>query len=144
MTEQEKPQALLSGVIYGEITYWVTLIGMVIATIGMILYFIIGNQFFDANTMINELWAGKDAATIWEDAAGTKVIHGHWYLTKLAFTDAIAMLGLGLCCLAAVFGSWGSVIGMIANKEKPYLFLVFAIIIAVLLTCSAAGLISLH
>lgn len=147
MNEQERPQALLSGIIYGEFAFWIAIIGMIVATIGIIIYFLGGNQFFDANILINELWAGKDTATIWKDAAPEKiehVLHGHWYLKNLVYSDAISMLGIGICCLSAVVGSWGSVIGMIINKEKPYLFLFFAIIIAILLTCSAAGLISLH
>jgi hypothetical protein len=36
------------------------------------------------------------------------------------------------------------VVGMIVNKEKPYIFLVFALIIAVILAMSAGGLISIH
>jgi hypothetical protein len=144
MEEREETKALLSGIIYGDCAFWIALVGMFVGLIGIIIYFFGNNQFFDANILINHLLAGKDADTIWRQATEGEVIYGHWYLNKFGFSDAISMLGISICCCAAVVGAWGSVIGMIVNKEKPYLFLVFALIISVILTCSAAGLISLH
>ncbi len=145
MTEERQiPKPLLSGVIYGEFAYWVALIGMCVSIVGIILYLIGINQFFDPQVVLDGLFSGKDTAVIWKEAANSKVIHGHWYLQMLAKSDAIAMLGIGICCFAGVLGAWGSVVGMIASKEKPYIFLVFALIIAVILAMSAGGLISVH
>jgi len=144
MEDRDETKALLSGIIYGDCAYYIALVGMVVSMVGIIIYFFGVNQYFDANVMINHLMAGEDADTIWKEATEGEVLYGHWYLGKMAFSDAISMLGIGICCCAAVVGAWGSVIGMILNKEKPYLFLVFALIIAVILICSAAGLISLH
>ena len=145
MTEEKSYQKpLLSGLIYGEIAYWVALLGMAVSIVGIILYLIGVNQFFEPQTLLNELFAGKDVTTIWHDAADSHVMHGHWYLQVLAKSDAIAMLGIGICCFAGVLGAWGSTIGMIVNKEKPYIFLVFALIISIILAMSAGGLISIH
>ena|SRR6056297_2369747 len=144
MEENQETKALLSGIIYGDCAFWIALVGMVVGLIGILIYFFGASQFFDANVLINHLLAGEDANTIWKKATDGEVIYGHWYLGKFGYSDAISMLGISICCFAAVVGSWGSVIGMILNKEKPYLFLVFALVIAVILTCSAAGLISLH
>ncbi|MGM0760137.1 MAG: DUF1634 domain-containing protein [Thermodesulfobacteriota bacterium] len=145
MTEERQiPKPLLSGIIYGEIAYWITLVGMCVSIVGIVLYLIGFNQFFDPQAVLNGLFAGQDTAEIWKNAANTEVIHGHWYMDVLAKSDAIAMLGIGICCLAGVVGAWGSVIGMIVNKEKPYIFLLFAFIIAVILVMSAGGLISIH
>jgi hypothetical protein len=145
MTEERQiPKPLLSGVIYGEIAYWVALIGMSVSIVGIVLYLIGINQFFDPQVVLDGLFAGKDTTVIWKAAANSEVRHGHWYLHILAKSDAIAMLGIGICCFAGVLGAWGSVIGMIVNKEKPYIFLVFALIIAVILVMSASGLISVH
>ena len=145
MTEERQvPKPLLSGIIYGEIAYWIALLGMGVSIIGIILYLIGMNQFFDPQTVLDGLFAGKDTAVIWKEAANSEVMHGHWYLQVLTKSDAIAMLGIGICCLAGVIGAWGSVVGMFVNKEKPYIFLIFALIIAVILVMSAAGLISVH
>ena len=143
--QQQRPKALLSGVIYGECAFWIAIAGMIIAIIGILLGFAGLEKVFHGKLVMQHLLSGSDASTIWERASSyDHVQHGHWYLGKLGFSDAISMLGISLCCLAAVVGSWGSVIGMIVNKEKPAFYVGFSLIIAVILTCSAAGLISIH
>ena len=143
--QEQRPKPLLSGVIYGECAFWIAIAGMVIAIIGLLLGFAGMERVFDSEVVLEQLLSGSDAATIWEKTDSyDKVQHGHWYLSKMGFSDAISMLGISLSCLAAVVGSWGSVVGMIANKEKPSFYVGFALIIAVILTCSAAGLISIH
>lgn len=141
---QEYPKPRLSGIVYGECAYWLALAGMVVAIVGMVMYMLKMNQFFDGQTLMAALWEGKDTDTIWKLASGGKVQYGHWYLKNLGTSDGLAMLGIGISCVAGVVGIWGSVVAMIAAKEKPYIFLVFALIIAVILVCSAAGLISIH
>lgn len=144
MTQQEKPKPLLSGIIYGEFAFWVTIIGMIVAIIGMVLYFFGGDQFFDNQILLNKLLTGENAATIWKGVVGREIIHGHWYLDNLSFSDAICMLGIGICGLAGIVGVFGSMAGMIVKRERPYVFLVFALVIAAILILSATGLISIH
>jgi len=117
---------------------------MVIAIVEISMYFFDHNQFLDDQVLLDGLWAGKDKTEIWDEAAGSEVIHGHWYLHKLGWSDGIAMLGIAISCLAGVIGAWGAFAGMIAKKEKPVIFAVFALVISLLLTASAAGLIALH
>ncbi|MFP4258842.1 MAG: hypothetical protein ACLFRE_07540 [Desulfovermiculus sp.] len=145
MTEENQvTKPLLSGVIYGEFAYWIALLGMAVSIIGIVLYLIGLNQLVDPQILLAGLFEGLDANQIWEQAAGSKALHGHWYLSVLAKSDAIAMLGIAICCVAGVLGTWGAVVGMIANKEKPNIFLFFALIIAVILTMSAGGLLKIH
>jgi uncharacterized membrane protein len=66
--------------------------------------------------------------------------HGHWYLGKLGYGDAIAMLGIAVSCFAAVIGMWGATFAMFRDKEK--LYAAFALIVALLLTLCALGIIS--
>jgi hypothetical protein len=141
---QEYPKPRLSGIVYGECAYWLAIAGMIIAAIGLVMYMFKVNQFFDAQQLMAALWEGKDTDTIWKLATGDNVQYGHWYLKNLGYSDGLAMLGIGVCCVAGVVGIWGSVIAMIVKKEKPYIFLVFALIIAIILIASAAGLISIH
>ena len=142
MSEQNVQKPLLSGLVYGEFAYWIALAGLLIALVGIVMYLFGANQFFDPNIIMQGLFEGKDASTIWKEATGGEVIYGHWYLEKLASSDGIAMLGIGVCCFAGVVGAWGAVVSMIVNKEKPYIFLYFALIIAVILILSAVGVIS--
>jgi len=144
MPEEKGPKPLLSGVIYGECVYWISIIGMLIGIIGMVLYFFGGKHFFDAETVISGLLSGKSATVIWQEAAGRESLHGHWYLHQLSYSDAIAMLGIGICCLSAVVGVWGAFLGMVIKKERPYFYWIFALILGILLILAAMGKISLH
>ena len=60
----------------------------------------------------------------------------------LSKPDAIAMLGIAIGCLAAMFGMWGAFFQMLRRGRK--LYLIFALVIAVILTLSALGIISLE
>ena len=73
MTQQERPKALLSGILYGEFVFWVTIAGMIIAVIGIVMYFSGGDQFFNSQTLMNKLWTGEDAETIWKEVAGREM-----------------------------------------------------------------------
>ncbi|AEA46460.1 DUF1634 domain-containing protein [Archaeoglobus veneficus] len=141
MGREEAPKPPLAGVVYGEIAYWMVIVGMVIAIAGSFIYLTSGG-YVDSECLLAHLWAGADVHTIWEECAGIdEVPHGHWYLGMLGYGDAIAMLGIAIACLAAVVGMWGSVAAMF--KEKEMLFAVFALVVAVILTLAAMGVITL-
>ena len=144
MTGQEKPKPLLSGIIYGEIAFWITIVGMLVATIGIIMYFFGRNQLFACQELLNGILEGKNAVTICDEIACKEIEYGNWYLSNLSFSDSICMLGMGICGLAAIVGVFGYSAGVIVKREKPYIFLVFALIIAVILVLSATGLISIR
>ncbi|MDI6792867.1 MAG: DUF1634 domain-containing protein [bacterium] len=142
MEKNDAPKPPLAGIVYGDFAYWMTLIGMVIGSIGIGMSLAGVKSFSDPTALISHLLAGHDLHTIWEKSAG-EVVHGHWYLSKLSYSDAIAMLGVAICCFAAVFGTWGSVVAMLRETKKQYLYLILAIIIAVILTLSAIGILSI-
>lgn len=151
MKEEERPKPPLAGVIYGEIAYWIVIAGTVIAIIGSTMY-LAGAGLVEKSCFLENLWAGCvsetggsigcDASTIWERCAGMHMPHGHWYVNYLGYGDAIAMAGIAIGCLAAVVGMWGAFVGMLRSKEKVYIIL--SLIVAIILTASAAGLLSLH
>lgn len=141
---EERPRPPLAGIVYGDFAYWIALAGMVIGIIGIILYLGEMNQFVDAKLFLSQLWSAKTAPEIWKMATG-KLIHGHWYLHKLSYSDGLAMLGVGICCLSAVFGMWASCITMLTGKGKiGTLFFILAAVVTVILTLSALGIIALH
>ncbi|MBM3131752.1 MAG: DUF1634 domain-containing protein [Chloroflexi bacterium] len=139
---KDAPQPPLAGVVYGEIAYWILLIGMVIAAVGLIIY-LVSDGYVAQDCLLDKLWDGQSAETIWEDCAGqTEIPEGHWYLEKLSKADGLAMGGIALGCLAAVVGMWGAAIAMFRDRQK--LYVAFALIIAVVLTLSALGIIALE
>ena len=142
MEKDKAPKPPAVGIVYGEIVYWLLLIGMIIAIVGSAIY--MGSEgYANKTSLLENLWEGVDARTIWEESAGaTETPEGHWYFCKLSQGDGIAMLGIAIGSLAAVFGMWGAFVVMLRSKER--LYLVLSLIIAVILTLSALGILSLE
>ncbi|RLI84445.1 DUF1634 domain-containing protein [Archaeoglobales archaeon] len=133
-----RPKPPLSGVVYGEIAYWIVLTGTVLSIIGVSMILTTNANYIDSTCLLNGLWGGDNPSAIWEKCAGTNP-KGHWYLGKLNTGDGIAMLGIALACMAAVFGVWGSTFALFRDRE--YFFVVFAFVVALILTASALGII---
>jgi hypothetical protein len=140
--KESAPKPPIAGIIYGRTCYWIVMIGIIVAMTGMIMYFT-SDGYFNEACLLDNLWEGKDVETIWEECAGvTSMPQGHWYLGLLSYGDVIAMLGIAIISLAAVVGMWGAFIGTVRSGER--MFAVFALIIAVILTLSAIGVLKLE
>ena len=134
------PKVPIAGIIYGDIAYWLALIGMIIALIGSAIYLTSGGYFNEAS-LLEHLWEGDDVRTIWTICAGTTGIpQGYWYLGRLAQGDCLAMLGIAVVCVAGVMGMWGAVFSLLRGKGGIYI--IFALVVAVILTLSASGILT--
>ena len=142
MEKPNTPRPLASGVIYAECAFWIALLGLCVCMTGMIGCFAGGRQFFDIDAQMTGLWAGKNSRMIWQEAAGSEVLPGHWFLGKLRFADGIAALGMAITCVAGFVGAWGALVAMLVRKEKPRVFQLLALALALILTASAAGLLT--
>jgi len=138
---EKKPEVPFVGVIYGEITYWITLAGLIIGIIGIAIS-LAGSSVMDTSKMVTCLWEGKSVKEIWKEAAGQEIPHGHWYLKKLSYGDAIAMLGIAVMSIAGVVGMWASAVIFLA-RDRDKLYGALAVIVAVILLLCAAGVIAL-
>jgi hypothetical protein len=136
--KEKPPEVPVPGVIYGEIAYRFALLGILISIVGMVIY-MMSNGYLDKTCLLNQLWGGASVDAIWKGCAGIKTPEGHWYLSKLSQGDGIAMLGISVTCSAAVLGMWGGLIGMVRSKGGMYI--VFALIVAIILTLCAIGLV---
>ena len=140
--EEEHPKPPIAGVIYGRICYWIVIIGIIVSVVGMIMYFA-SDGYVNEEKLLDSLWAGDEVEDVWKNAAGVEETpHGHWYFSYLEHGDVIAMLGIAICCVAAVIGMWGALIGAIRSGERVYT--VFAAIVAAILTLSAIGVLRLE
>lgn len=141
MEKDKVPKPPIAGTLYGDITYWLLLVGVVIAIVGLAIY-MTTDGFVNKEALLDQLWQGADVDTIWEASSSVnEAPEGHWYLRFLS-GDAVAMVGIAIAALAAVFGMWGALFGLVRSKGGIYI--TFALIIAVILTLSALGVISLH
>ena len=135
------PKPPVAAIIYGEITYWLAIIGVVIAMAGIVIYLALGG-YLDKASITRDLWRGEIVGTIWKDSAGVaEVPRGYWYLGNLGKGDCLAMLGIAVACIAAAVGMWGAAFGLMRSKGGIYI--IFALIIAAILTLSASGIISI-
>ena len=111
MTEEikSKPPIPLSGLLYGEVVYWGTYIGSIIAIIASTIAAItFKNNIINPSYVFSAIWEGKDTVTIWETATGA-LPQGHWYLSNLLTGDGMTMLGIGLGVFAVIPGLFLSV-----------------------------------
>ncbi|MFW6158710.1 MAG: DUF1634 domain-containing protein, partial [Planctomycetota bacterium] len=88
--KKRRPRALISGLVYGQCTFWIGTLGMTVGIAGMILYFAGAESYFDSRALLDGLWAGKRARVIWQEATGGDIEPGHWYLARLSTSDGIA------------------------------------------------------
>ena len=147
--KDEHPKPPIAGVIYGRIAYSVVMLGILIAIVGMVMYFV-SDGYIEQDCLLDSLWDGEKAEAIWEGnctagdhSTGDAIEpNGHFYLGMLSYGDGIAMLGIAICCFAAVIGMWGAFIGTLRSGERIYAL--FALIVAVILTLSAIGIIQLE
>lgn len=149
MEEKGSPRIPIAGIVYAEIAYWFVIVGIVVAITGSLIC-LISNSYVDNTLMLDYLWEGENVETIWISSSELEEPpRGHWYLDILSYGDGIAMLGIAICSLGALFGMWGAFIAMLRSRERFYagstrLYLLFAGTVAVILTLSALGIISLE
>jgi hypothetical protein len=140
MEKKNLPVQPSEGVVYGEVAYWFLVAGVLIAIVGLAIY-LATPGYIDKVGLLNYLWQGCDCQSIWADLSSASVpLPWYSHLGLLVKGDRLAMLGIAVACFAAVFGMWGTAIQMVRGKKK--LYLIFAIIIAVVLTLSALGIVS--
>jgi hypothetical protein len=142
--ENERPKPPIAGVIYGTICYWIVVVGLLVAIVGMSMYFVSGGCL-DTGILLDSLWEGKVVEDVWAEASCIgELPEGHWYLNLdlLSHGDVIAMVGIAIICGAAVVGMWGAFVGTVRSRER--LYAVLALIIAVILTLSAIGVVTLE
>ena len=148
MNEDAVTRAPAAGVVYGGIAYWLLLAGMVIAALGLAMYMKSGG-YIDSSCLLDRLWGAYDVDAIWKECAkGGGAVKGHWYLDLLKRGDGVAMLGISVSCMAAVFGVWGASFTMMRGRQRrcddvPRLYLGLSLAISMILTLSLLGVISL-
>ena len=138
--QDTRPQVAVSGIIYGEFVYWITILGSIIAIIGATIAMFGAANYLDTSYVFSAIWEGKTTVEIWEGAVGG-IPNSHWYLPRLTNGDALAMFGLALGVFSVIPGMIGAAIAMFKRKET--LYGVFATIAVVLCITSLLGLIKM-
>lgn len=123
----------LEGRIYGEVSGWLTVIGIFIAIVGVIIG-IAGNSIFDYQSTVNDLLSGLNEEKIWEkDTYMHTVLHGYWFLSILHTGDGIAMFGITTVVYGGIVGMICLLASMFRSREvlfyKKGLYTILATVI---------------
>jgi hypothetical protein len=142
MEMDKAPKPPSAGIIYGKIAYWLAMVGMIIVIAGSAIYLTSGG-YLNKVSLFDDIWRGDAVRTIWAECAGAAAVpHGYWYLGRLAQGDCLVMLGIAVACVAGVIGMWGAVFGLLRSKGGIYI--IFALMVAIILTLSASGIITIQ
>jgi hypothetical protein len=137
------PKPMIAGLIYGEIAYWMVLASMAIVIAGFLIYLVSGGGRLDSTAVLNGLWQGNSCQTIWQEVGGlSDPPSWYWCFGCLSQGDGLAMLGIAVTCVTGVVGAWGATLGMV--RSKGGIFIVFGLIIGVILTLSALGVVTME
>jgi len=139
-TTTAPPPVPPSARVYGDCVFWLALAGMALATGGGLLSAVAPGQRPDADRLLAELLAGTEAPVLWQHAAAAAAAAVPATGLPPALGFGLAMAGIRICALAAVVGLWVTVATMLAHCERPRLFPVLGVLLALLLTLAAAGL----
>jgi hypothetical protein len=116
---QDRPVAPFSGIIYGDIIYWGTIIATLVVLAGSIMSFVSQTSYIDPTYLLTAVWEGKSVEDIWKDAVGVQP-DGHWYLWQLSNDTGLTVAGIALGVFSVVPGIIGAAIYMF--KEKQFLY----------------------
>jgi len=140
MTEETRPEVSFAGIVYGEIIYWGTIAGSVIAVIGATIASVFTNNVIEPAYLFTQIWEGNNPTAIWEGAVGAAP-KGHWYLANLFTGDGLAMFGLAFGVFVVTPGLFLS--GVILLKKKDLLYGGLAVISGFISLVAFLGLIAL-
>lgn len=131
----------LSGRVYGEIVYWGTVIGTIIAIIGTIVCFVSKDTYLPTSELLTGIWQQKSVAEIWQSITGSQP-SGHWYLEHLTKGNGLTQFGLSTGVFFVIPAMFVS--GFLLLKEKGgTIFGVLALIGGLITLISMLGLMPL-
>jgi len=139
MNTEVRPKPPLSGLVYGEIVYWGTLIGSFVAIVGAVISFVTKRNFVDPGYMLTAIWQGKSVEEIWTGATGA-LPHGHWYIHNLFTGNGLAEFGLAIGVFTITPACFGAAIFLF--KEKEPIFAAMAAIASFITILSMFGVLS--
>lgn len=132
--EREQIKVPVSGVVYGDIIYWGTLAGSVIAIIGSVVTFVTEADYILPGYLLSAIWEGKTVDEIWAVVGG--IPDGHWYLSEIATGNGLTMFGIALGVFSVIPALLAA--GVVLLREKRYLYGSLAVIAALITVAAMA------
>ena len=147
--KSERPKPPIEGVLYAEISAWITIIGMLVALVGLVVSFIWGGGIMNEEGVLKDLFGGGGENVIWsKDSVFSHLPDQYWFFKHRMDGDELSMIGLVIACYGGVVGVWGMFLSMFRKKEvmllKRGLYTLLAFGLAILMTLAATGVVALR
>lgn len=134
-----RPEVPLAAVAYGDIVYWGTIAGSVLALIGTLIAFLTDHNLMPVGDVFAGIWSGQSGEAIWQQLTGSAP-RGHWYLGALGTGAGLSMAGLVLGVVAVIPAMVVS--ALLLQGQQRWLYAGLALLGALILTVAALGLLS--
>ena len=130
----------ISGVIYGQTIYWLTLLSSCLVLLGTIISFLEKDSPIPANQLLQSVIDGKSVDQIWHGIGLNAAPDMFFFLANPTFGESITMIGIGIGVSSVVPATFFS--AYFLKKSRNPVFAVLAVM-AGLLTCFAVSGITL-
>ncbi|MGB2462539.1 MAG: hypothetical protein ACPIEU_07295 [Candidatus Puniceispirillaceae bacterium] len=124
----------ISGVIYGQTIYWLTLASSFLVLLGTIVSFLERSSPLPASYLLQSVIDGKSKAEIWGQSSLGNTPDMLFFLANPTYGESITMIGLGLGVSSVVPATFFA--SYFLRKSRNPVFAVIAVL-AGLLTCLA-------
>ena len=94
MRDPRKHPVPISGVVYGEIIYWLTVSSSFVVLLGTIISFIETQSLVSSAYILKSVFTGKSVEEIWLGSDISQIPDIKFYLTTFNFGESITILGI--------------------------------------------------
>ena len=95
----------ISGVIYGQTIYWLTIISSLIVLLGTIVSFLEKNSPLPASYLLQSVIDGKSKTDIWANSVIGESPNIFFFLNNLSHGESITMVGLAVGVMVRVWSA---------------------------------------
>ncbi|MGY8991768.1 MAG: hypothetical protein ACKVHL_09280, partial [Rhodospirillales bacterium] len=78
MPKFKRSRIPISGVVYGDIIYWATILASVLVLVGTVETFVSSINTIPPAYLLSSVIEGKSVAQIWQGTSFGAIPHGHW------------------------------------------------------------------
>ena len=94
MRDPRKHPVPISGVVYGEIIYWLTVGSSFVVLLGTIISFIENQSLVSSTYILQSVFNGKNVEEIWLGSDISQIPDIKFYLATFSFGESVTILGI--------------------------------------------------
>ena len=128
----------ISGVVYGQIIYWLTLISSLCVLLGTVVSFLENNSPLPASYLMSSVIDGKSKTEIWEKSMLGEPPDFLFFLQNLSFGESITMIGIAIGVSSVVPATFFA--SYFLWKSRNPIFSLLALLASILTCIAMSGL----